>query len=36
MNEIHSTDDQLRSEIDDLRRQLEEHKRLAAASAQKP
>ena len=24
MNEIHSTDDQLRSEIDDLRRQLEE------------
>jgi RND family efflux transporter MFP subunit len=35
MNEIHSTDDQLRSEIDDLRRQLEEHKRLASASAPK-
>jgi RND family efflux transporter MFP subunit len=36
MNEIHSTDDQLRSEIDDLRRQLEEHKKLAAGRARKP
>src|SRR5271157_256620 len=31
MNEIHTTDDQLRSEIEDLKRQLEEQKKLAAA-----
>src|ERR1035437_5620911 len=34
MNQIHLTDDQLRSEIDDLKRQLEEHKGLAAGTAQ--
>ena len=31
MNETHTTDDQLRSEIEDLKRQLEEQKKLAAA-----
>jgi RND family efflux transporter MFP subunit len=37
MNENHSTDDQLRLEIEHLKRQLEDHKKLAAAgSAQKP
>jgi RND family efflux transporter MFP subunit len=37
MNETHPTDDQLRSEIEDLKRQLEQHRKLAAASgAPKP
>jgi RND family efflux transporter MFP subunit len=36
MNEIHSTDDQLRSQIEDLKRQLEEHEKLAAGRARKP
>jgi RND family efflux transporter MFP subunit len=31
MNEIHTTEHQLRSEIEELKRQLEEHKKLAAA-----
>ena len=36
MNEIHPSDDQLRSEIEDLKRQLEEHKKLAAAGSAQP
>ena len=36
MNEIQPTEGQLRSEIDDLKRQLAEHKKLAAGSAQQP
>ena len=36
MNETHPTEDHLRSEIEDLKRQLEEQKGLAAGSAQPP
>jgi RND family efflux transporter MFP subunit len=36
MNETVRTDDQLRSEIEDLKRQLEEQRKLAAGGAHKP
>ncbi|MGA2269151.1 MAG: efflux RND transporter periplasmic adaptor subunit [Bryobacteraceae bacterium] len=36
MNEIQPTEDQLRSEIEDLKRQLEEQKKLAAAGGAQP